>query len=242
MSSCESLPLCLSALKLRQVAGIKLSSSHSFDPLWKSLDGTKNAKASVPLIREETTMGTRLHLIGCASLAFGVIAATTPGHSQSTRTWVDPPPEAGAAPPPVLANPPAKETRPVTSQSPKPPAGMSAAAKSDESSNENATQQTKAASSVAPDTPPRKVATDRKKKRPARSVAESKERSKQASQRRDLADSRARSTRQAGIPDGRYSGLQIMTLRTIEFPDGRRVQILTRPQPEGMSRFVEAPY
>jgi hypothetical protein len=32
-----------------------------------------------------------------------------------------------------------------------------------------------------------------------------------------------------------------MTLRTIEFPDGRRVQILTRPRPEAMSELMEAP-
>ncbi|WP_445503626.1 hypothetical protein [Microvirga sp. G4-2] len=50
-----------------------------------------------------------------------------------------------------------------------------------------------------------------------------------------------RSTRAARVREGLNSGLEVMTLRTIEFPDGRRIQILTKPRPGAMSELLDTP-
>ena len=37
------------------------------------------------------------------------------------------------------------------------------------------------------------------------------------------------------------NGLEIMNLRTIELPDGRRIRILTKPDPETVRRVLARP-
>ncbi len=181
-------------------------------------------------------MGMRLNLIGCASLAFGLFAATLPSHAQTARPWVDPPPEGGAASP--LSNPQAGEPKPAATRPASPELGT--AAQPDEGSTELTRAQTKEASSPPPKSSSRKAA-ERKERRSVRSAAARSERSRQAVQRRDFAGAGAYGTAEDRIREGRYSGLQVMTLRTIEFPDGRRVQILTRPEPGTLSRFSDIP-
>jgi hypothetical protein len=46
-------------------------------------------------------------------------------------------------------------------------------------------------------------------------------------------------TRSARLRDGVNSGLEVMSLRTIEFPDGRRVDVLVRPSPRALSRLMD---
>jgi hypothetical protein len=51
-----------------------------------------------------------------------------------------------------------------------------------------------------------------------------------------------RSIRSAKVRDGINSGLEVMSLQTIEFPDGRRVEVLVRPSPRALSRLMDEPY
>jgi hypothetical protein len=83
--------------------------------------------------------------------------------------------------------------------------------------------------------------TERKDRQQTRAVATRSEQPRQTIQRRELAEQSVRSARAARVREGLNSGLQVMTLRTIEFPDGRRVQILTRPEPETMSELLGSP-
>lgn len=190
-------------------------------------------------------MRLRLHWMGYTSLAFGLFAATAPGHAQSPRPWVDPPPEAGAAPSRPHPAPAANESKPATPQ----PAGASAIAKPDVSGKEQA-RQTKEASSPSASTntsqsvktPPRKAVVERRERRQNRSATASASRPRQTIERREFAGPALQGTRTERVQRGPNAGLQVMTLRTIEFPDGRRVQILTSPRPEAMSRLTEAPY
>jgi len=192
-------------------------------------------------------MDKRLQWIGSVSLAFGLLAAVVPGHAQSPRPWVDPPPEAGAPPPPSSSTPVASETKPATVQPAPQPATTSAAAKPNETNRDQAKQRTEEASSSIQDTrasksPSRKALTERKDRQQSRSTPPAKnERSKQTVQRRELAAQKPRETRAERIREGVNAGLEVMTLRTIEFPDGRRVQILTRPRPGAMSELMDVP-
>jgi hypothetical protein len=192
-------------------------------------------------------MGTRLQWIGSVSLAFGLLATVAPGHAQSPRPWVDPPPEVGAPPSTPSSAPVASETKPTTSQPALQPAATSAAAKPNEAAKEQAKQRTEEAPSSVKETQaskslPRKALTERKDRRQTRSATSARsERSKQTVQRREVADQKPRGTRAERIREGVNAGLEVMTLRTIEFPDGRRVQILTRPGQGAISELMEAP-
>jgi hypothetical protein len=50
---------------------------------------------------------------------------------------------------------------------------------------------------------------------------------------------RARITRNGSIREGGGSDLQLMRLRTIELPDGRRIEILTRPDQDIASELPD---
>ena len=50
----------------------------------------------------------------------------------------------------------------------------------------------------------------------------------QAESRRAF-ERRARVTRYGSMQEGLDAGLQVMRLRTIQLPDGRRIDVLTRP-------------
>ena len=57
--------------------------------------------------------------------------------------------------------------------------------------------------------------------------------------------SRARPPRATGfntVQDAVDAGLQVMRLQTLEYPDGRRVDVLTRLPPEDMERVLSRPY
>lgn len=73
-----------------------------------------------------------------------------------------------------------------------------------------------------------------------RAVAEQKPpRQVRPSPQQRLTATRSEAARSRQIRAGMNAGLEIMTLRTIELPDGRRMQILTRPDPEDMAQFLD---
>ena len=51
-----------------------------------------------------------------------------------------------------------------------------------------------------------------------------------------------RTTRFETVQEGVDSGLELMRMRTIQFPDGRRITILTRPEPGTLSGLADEPY
>ncbi|HZH53058.1 MAG TPA: hypothetical protein VEZ16_14395 [Microvirga sp.] len=58
-----------------------------------------------------------------------------------------------------------------------------------------------------------------------------------------MAERRPRdSIRSARVRDAVNSGLEVMSLRTIEFPDGRRIEVLVRPSPSALSRLMDERY
>lgn len=191
----------------------------------------------------EITMETRLHPIGALSLALGFAAAASSGSAQPARPWVDPPPEAGASAPSSVPAPAAPEAKAAAPQSSAPPASTAAVTDIDEKTKEPAQQRSEETSSAGERKPvTRRSATERRDRKPSREVTTAKsERQRQVNQRRDMAEQTMRSTRAARVREGLNSGLEVMTLRTIEFPDGRRVQILTKPRPGAMSELLGPP-
>jgi hypothetical protein len=188
-------------------------------------------------------MKTRFCRIGRMSLALGLLAATSYAHAQSPRPWVDPPSENGASAPSSRPAP-AEAKKPDTAQ-PSSSTGTSTATKTEEAKREPVSRRTEEVSS-ATDKPvsrntPKRIVTERKDRQQTRAVATRSEQPRQTIQRRELAEQSVRSARAARVREGLNSGLQVMTLRTIEFPDGRRVQILTRPEPETMSELLGSP-
>jgi hypothetical protein len=58
---------------------------------------------------------------------------------------------------------------------------------------------------------------------------------------RGAADFRGRPTRTTRfetVQEGIDSGLEVMTLRTVQLPNGRRIKFLTKPDPETMSQLL----
>jgi type IV secretory pathway VirB10-like protein len=187
-------------------------------------------------------MGPQLQWVGCVSLAFGLFAAASISHAQSPRPWVDPPSES-AVPAPNSPAPAARETKPPAAQPPAPSTSTNVSAK-EETGKEQAPQETLTSSTIKDKSeaksPPRKAVTVRKdRSQRTRSTAVKNQRSKQAAQRREQAARTVRNARAERIREGLDAGLEVMTLRTIEFPDGRRVQILTRPQPGALSELMD---
>lgn len=188
-------------------------------------------------------MAIRLHWIGNVSLAFGLIAGAAAGHAQSPRAWVDPPPEAGDAPSSVAA-PVIGTSKPAAVQPPSRATDGNAASKTDAANRKQALQGTGEASpSMGAEKPaarqqPRKTVDESKDRRQRTRTAV---RGEPSVRSRRTAERTSGSSRAERIREGIDAGLEVMTLRTIEFPDGRRVQILTRPRPETMSGLMEAP-
>jgi len=186
----------------------------------------------------------RTPLLGAAgsSLAVFLLVAASPGQAQTARPWVDPPPDAGSASsssspaqapvdvtsPASPASPAAAHTEASTRGETKAPPAREASASKDERSASKAVS--------------RKGTSATKTRQRARAVAARSDRARKSVQRRDYAGQVRRGSRAEQIRDGMNSGLEVMTLRTIEFPDGRRVQILTRPRPGAVSELMAAPY
>jgi hypothetical protein len=61
-------------------------------------------------------------------------------------------------------------------------------------------------------------------------------------ERRRLTEQLGRNRRFSTVQEAVDSGLEVMNLRTIEFPDGHRINVLTRPDPRSLSGILDQPY
>jgi len=178
--------------------------------------------------------------------------------SQAGRPWVDPPPETGAKPP-VPAPSPAPPTPQAAAPSPASPPQQAAT-----SPSQPDVQKADVASQPAPEVKERKAAANNQvKQKPvaerksrassqqANSSARSQKRNGQLVRRRETStqisqaeprsgvERRARISRYGTIQEGLDSGLQLMRLRTIQLPDGRRIEVLTRPDQDIASQLPD---
>jgi hypothetical protein len=181
-----------------------------------------------------------------------VLSAATPVLAQAGRPWVDPPPETGAAPSSPPAAAPAVQPPQAAAPAPEPsvPQRSSASAPSEAPKDKEAvaTQspaETSPRKEKAGEEAKQKTITERKARpsvQQARSAARVQKRERLATRRRDPGsevsearpprngiERRARATRYGSVQEGVNAGLEVMRLRTIQLPDGRRIEVLTRP-------------
>lgn len=187
----------------------------------------------------------RAHLLraGSSSLAVVLLTMVSTGHAQTARPWVDPPSDTGSAfPSPSPAQAPA-EAKPSTTHSPTSSSAAQATGttveKKDVAAQEASPSKNRESASKASS---KKAASASKTRQRNRATTVRSDRSRQSVQRREYAGQPRRGSRAEQIRNGVNSGLEVMTLRTIEFPDGRRVQILTRPRPGTVSEIMASPY
>jgi hypothetical protein len=178
-----------------------------------------------------------------------VLSAAAPAFAQAGRPWVDPPPESGATP-----SSPAPAAQPTQAAAPSPTPSLpqpSSASTPSEATKEKAAAATQPPPEASPrkdeagDQAKQKTITERKVRRStqqAQSATRSQGREVQATRRREPSlevsqaraprngiERRARVTRYGSAQEGVDAGLEVMRLRTIQLPDGRRIEILTRP-------------
>jgi hypothetical protein len=169
------------------------------------------------------TVGFRLALSTAALV--GLLAGSTGTEAQTGRAWVDPP----ANPAPAeKAETPAPSPAPRSEAAPKPaPAPATASQPTGSPASETVSR-------------PATKRLARAKKR-----IETAERSRTGMRRAGAARSTinrravaAERRRDRVIREAGGQPLELMTLRTIEFPDGRRIQVLMRPDPATASRLL----
>ena len=192
----------------------------------------------------------------------GVLASPSASLAQAERAWVDPPPETGSQtptpapsaappsspPPPQAAAPdPAPAVPQQASTSPSVGAGEEkkdvappspAAARKPDS--ETPAKQKAAAERKVRSSPPRQASSpvrSRKEEQSARRREPATEASR--AEPRSRIERRARITRYGTIQEEGGSDLQLMRLRTIQLPDGRRIDILTRPDQDIASELPD---
>ncbi len=180
----------------------------------------------------------------------GFLVIPVVAHAQSGRPWVDPPAESDATPlrPTPTATPapvalPAKPAETVTSpaQQASKPALQSDTVNADAELQHpsDASQQNAATGDQVKPKP--SIERKTRASQQASSSARSQKRNAQVERRREARtrmsqaearnafERRARFTRYGSVQDGLDAGLQVMRLRTIQLPDGRRITVLTRP-------------
>jgi hypothetical protein len=199
-------------------------------------------------------------------MLFALMAFSSAAFAQSGRTWVDPPAQDGAQP--QASPPPATpDAGPTNAADPKPAAASPSQAPGPAyqqagQSNENLRPQAPSGDATAKpavkNQSSRKVVAERRSRGPTgRAAASSRTFSRNgtiASKRESSAGSRIaairREGRSAASPRGPRFGraqgapgsrLEVMNLRTIQFSDGRRVTILTRPERDAMSELTRPP-
>jgi type IV secretory pathway VirB10-like protein len=164
----------------------------------------------------------------------GILGSPLAALAQAGRPWVDPPSEAEAKAQAPMSAPSALPPPPTHVAGPSPVAPPVPSPAEAKASAE--TQPPDAAS-------PRKTANDHQTKQKAATARKTRASSQQAnasarSQRREgqvawrratAIERRARITRYGSVQEGLDAGLQVMRLRTIQLPDGRRIDVLTRP-------------
>lgn len=190
-------------------------------------------------------MGTGLHRVGALSFAAGLAAAVAaaPAGAQPAQPWVDPPSETGTSAPVAAPTHEPQEAKPSPNAS-TPSASAPATVKVEEPGREPTQRSSEATITaeqrkpLAKSSPPKLMRESKARKSPRSTATARNERPRQVIQPRDVADQAARTARAERVRQGLNSGLEVMTLRTIEFPDGRRVQILTKPRPGSTSEML----
>lgn len=200
--------------------------------------------------------GSLKHLIGAASLLTALTGATA-AWAQAGRPWVDPPADtsATAKTPSQMPAPAASTSGPASQSEQKAPPTAASEPRTESAGTAQPTPSTEN-SAVASESSSRKTADDGKIRRSSKksTVATG---SKTPSKRKIVASDRSKASptariseaqrstrggiRSAKLRDGINSGLEVMSLRTIEFPDGRRVEVLVRPSPRALSRLMDEP-
>jgi hypothetical protein len=165
-------------------------------------------------MREEMMFGFHRALAAAIFVAGPSVAS-----AQGNRPWVDPPTTGGI--------PKAEAPAPATPEAAQRPAPAPAVASKPAASAE-AEEPSRPAKKRLARAKPKTIATQRVDRK--RTVE-----TRSSTNRRAVADER-RYDRM--IRDGGGEPLEVMNLRTIEFPDGRRIQVLTRPDPETLSEVL----
>jgi cytoskeletal protein RodZ len=175
----------------------------------------------------------------------GILGSPLAALAQAGRPWVDPPSEAEAkaqAPmsaPSALPPPPTHVAGPSPVAPPVPsPAEAKASAETQppdaasprKTANDHQTKQ-KAATARKTRASSQQANASARSQRPQGQVARRRATGTQLSQAepRTAIERRARITRYGSVQEGLDAGLQVMRLRTIQLPDGRRIDVLTRP-------------
>jgi hypothetical protein len=194
---------------------------------------------------------------------FAVVASASAAFAQSGRPWVDPPVQDGAQP--QTSTPAAApNAAPASPVDPKPAAALPGQAPADEQtkqSTESARSQTFSGDPSAPSGGKRrtsqKAETERRTPIPSPRAASRKSSprteamtsrrgsstrgSVAASRGEGRSTARSQGTRLGRVQAGPGTRLEVMNLRTIQFPDGRRVTILTSPNPEATLGLTRPP-
>lgn len=176
----------------------------------------------------------------------GVVSAA-PVLAQAGRPWVDPPAEGSTTPSSPSASAPAALQAPAPASSTPQPSSASAPTEAPkekeavaaQSPAEASPRKEKAGEQAKPTVTERKA---RPAAQQARSVTRSQRQERQATRRREPSsevaearpprngiERRARVTRYGSVQEGVDAGLEVMRLQTIQLPDGRRIEVLTRP-------------
>jgi hypothetical protein len=178
----------------------------------------------------------------------GFLVTPVVAHAQSGRPWVDPPAESDATPLRPTTTPapvalPAKPAETVTSpaQQASKPTLQSDTVNAD-AELQHPSDASRRNAAMGDEVKP-KPSIERKTRasQQASSSARSQKRDAQVERRREARtrmsqaearnafERRARFTRYGSVQEGLDAGLQVMRLRTIQLPDGRRITVLTRP-------------
>jgi len=184
-----------------------------------------------------------------AASLVGVLGTPLAALAQSGRPWVDPPSEAGSkvqvpasAPAYLPATPPAQAAVPHSAAHPALSPSESKASAETQPVDEPALPKPVKTASEKPTK--QKSVVERKTRSVSQQASSPTRNQRQATQvprqrasgteisqaePRSAIERRARVARYGSIQEGLDAGLQIMRLRTIQLPDGRRIEVLTRP-------------
>jgi hypothetical protein len=184
--------------------------------------------------------------LGATSL-LALLVAGSAALAQTERPWVDPPSEteptrlapSSQAPSPAQV---AVPTAPSTPLDPEKTAPAKLAAPQEGTSRIQAQTAVRQRASMAKTPPQRKVASERR----TRDVSSKAIAARPKLAEKAVTDDRAgmsRTNRQRLAGQAPVaSRLEVMTLRTIEFPDGRRMNVLVRPNAEVARDLLDDPY
>jgi hypothetical protein len=197
------------------------------------------------------------HWLLMASL-MGILGTPIPVLAQAGRTWIDPPAESGTKSPTPA---PAVQQPQASAPAALPPAQLSSSPVSTQTPKDKESAEAKALSVASPrreesrQQVKEKTATDGKVRQPSQQVRNAiriQRRDEQVAQRREPRvevsqarpprnglERRARITRYGSVQEGVDAGLEVMRLRTIELPDGRRINVLTRPNQDIASQLPD---